>query len=121
MTADRAIRVIREAPERDRLVRAVKEASQKYQWHRTAETLMRVYQEAADAPAVDVDSARVMFLAETAPAPNGRMAVRLMAKTLSWWQAYGLARGSWLGGRALARKVAGRVRGRLHARHMTSS
>ncbi len=123
LTADRAIRLIREASERDRLVSGVREASKQYRWDRTAEALALIYGEAADAPAVDVDLARVMFQAESAPVPvrNSGLVVRAMSKTVSWWQAYGLARGSWLGGRALARKVAGRVRGRLQTRHMTSS
>src|SRR5262249_19560215 len=66
LTADRAIRLIGEASERDRFVKAVRKVSQRYRWDRTAEALALVYSEAADAPAVDVDLARVMFQADSA-------------------------------------------------------
>ena len=122
LTSDRAIKLLTDPAERTSLVDSVRSAAGRYRWDRTAEEVLEVYREAAQAPGLGLS--QHPFGAQWAGPPGrlgGGLPARALAKTVGWWRGHGVVRGTWLGGRALARKFALRVRRRIAARQPVDS
>jgi GT2 family glycosyltransferase len=114
VTSDRAMHLLGDAAERERLVDSVREAAARYRWDQTAEEILKVYNEAAEAPGLDLSlNVALAQVGSPAPVSRGPLHIRGLAKTVNWWQGHGVVRGTWLGARALARKVVSRARRRL--------
>lgn len=113
-TADCALSLLKQPEERKRLVDAIRAVGARYTWDRTGEGLLEVYREAVEAPAIQLDADLSRFRDPEPEAVVHRgLVVRATAKALGFWGYYGVARGTWQGGRALVRKLARRVIGRL--------
>jgi GT2 family glycosyltransferase len=106
-TADRAAELMRDSTASHRLVESIRAAASVYRWDQTARELVMVYRETADAPSRDL----IVELAS-----GGEVGANLgeptleLAKIARFLRTYGVVKGSWRGGRALAGRLGRRLR-----------